>query len=125
MQTGNIITLSRRAILRTTAAVAAVPLAALPALADTPTEPLIGLWNRRAALLPLLVGSDDHVKFVADRLTAIEEEMMGTPATSAAGLRVKIQVLREYFSEAWESDCLDGRVFRSVLSDAERLAVAS
>jgi hypothetical protein len=114
--------LTRRAVLRAGAASAALVAPAGLALASAPSDPLLALWERRAALLPLCTGDDATVDRIGALISDVERQMIETPSASVGGLRVKINMLHEYFGFRYGDGGIDLDMLRSTLEDAERLA---
>lgn len=86
-------------------------------------DPVVRLASLRARVLPLCnVRSDDDADPALDHLTAIEQEIIDTPATSAAGLRVKVEIIREWREYHSLNAGMAAAMLESMMADAERLA---
>ena len=91
-----------------------------------PDDPLVALWQRREALHALTIGSNidaDRCDEIADQMTEIDEEIIATPASSLAGVRVKALAMADYIGISDDLAApLDAGMMLSLLKDIERFA---
>jgi hypothetical protein len=115
----------RRAVLAGAASVAAAGPLPVAAAASGAADPLIALWHRREALIPLfqIHTSDEDWDRIGDLVHVVDDEIIATPAATLDGWRVKVRLLRTYVPEDGSSGLCgaDGDALAAVLEDAERL----
>ncbi len=111
------------------ASAAAVAAGVPGAVQAFPVEPLLAMerewFAQRDYLHNYPDDSDAALDPLYDRLYAIEEKIMGTPAQSFAGIAVKLRLVAHY-SDAINLGCegldWDRKIAFHALRDAERLA---